>query len=203
MMPWNEPATVILLITVVFLGFYIAGTVAGRRRVTMLYNNVREAVNEVGGRVVDGRCGTTTAIVSCKRMGVLTEFSVVIGVLTWSNPLTYLINKLLGRSDLVILRARLSKTPTTSFTLIKRDSPARRYAIRWGSVLDEVDGYLVVVREEGFDEKLVKEVLEKVKGFESVSLLSVSKELPHLQLYFTPDETGRIKALFSALEKLI
>ncbi len=200
---WSESSAVIFLIAVVFLGFYVAGTMAGRRRVTKLYNIVREAVNELGGRVVDGRCGTTAAIVSCKRMGVLTEFSIVIGVQTWSNPLTYLVNKSLGRSDLVILRAKLSKTPTASFTLIKKGSPASRYAVRWGTVLDEVDGYLIVSREKNYDERLVKEVFGKMKGFESISLLSFSEELPHLQLYFTPDKTDRIKGLFSVLENLI
>ncbi|MEM0482862.1 MAG: hypothetical protein QXM16_08290 [Nitrososphaerota archaeon] len=181
----------------------MAGTIAGRRRVIKLYRGVCEAVQEAGGKVVEGRYGTTTAIISCRDMGVLAEFSIVIGIQTWSNPLAYIISKSMGRSDLVVLRGRLSKTPKSSFTLIKKDAPAKRYASRWGSIVNEIDGYLVVSLETGFDEKIVQDIFQKLMVFENIMLCSVSKELPNLQIYFKPVNIAKIKDLLITLEKFI
>ncbi|MBO3833423.1 MAG: hypothetical protein FGF51_08620 [Candidatus Brockarchaeota archaeon] len=195
--------TLVFLITIFFFGFYVVGTIAGRRKVIKLYRSVCEAVLEAGGKIVDGRYGTTTAIISCKDMGVLAEFSVVIGVQGWSNPLAYVISKSMGRFDLIILRARLAKAPKSSFTLIRKDAPAKRYASRWGTVVDEIDGYLVASLETGSDEMVIRDIFQKVRGFEGLMLLSVSKELPHLQVYFKPVNIANIKGLLSTLEKLI
>ncbi|MFN3621977.1 MAG: hypothetical protein ACK4TI_03715, partial [Nitrososphaerales archaeon] len=195
--------TLVFLITIFFFSFYVVGTIAGRRKVIKLYRSICEAVLEAGGKIVDGRYGTTTAIISCRDVGVLAEFSVVIGVQGWSNPLAYIISKSMGRFDLIILRARLTKTPKSSFTLIRKDAPAKRYTSRWGSVVDEMDGYLVVSPEAGSDERVIRDIFQKVRGFENLMLLSVSRELPHLQVYFKPVNIENIKALLSTLEKLI
>ncbi|MEM4186855.1 MAG: hypothetical protein QW801_06235 [Candidatus Caldarchaeum sp.] len=198
-----DPTLSIMLIALAFLFFFTTGTVASRRRVAHLFKAVMEAVSTAGGKVVDGRRGTTTAVLSCRHMGELAEFSVVIGVQSWSNPLSYLVSKLMGRSDLAILRARTRKTPTASLTFVKKGTQAERYASRWGNKITEVDDYLIVSDEEEVPQEKVSTLIERIKGLQNVLLLSVGKRLPNLQVYFTPGDADGIKELLCVLEKLI
>ncbi|MEM1942805.1 MAG: hypothetical protein QXO30_03725 [Candidatus Caldarchaeum sp.] len=138
----DDPTLALAGVAVFFIVFYTLGSVAGRRRVADLYRELSRAVASLGGKVVWGRSGATTAVLSCREMGSLVEFSIVIGIQSWANPLTYLVSRMTGRKDIVVLRAKLAKKPTLSHTLI--EAPAVRHRSRWGRYVGELDGRLVV-----------------------------------------------------------
>lgn len=128
-----DPAFAVFAIALFFFSFYVVGSMFGRKRVAKIVSLVAEAVSSHGGKLVTWRSGVSAAVLSFKEMGNLAEFSVVIGIITWANPLSYLISKALKRKDLIIIRAKLRTPPSYSLALIRRDSPAIRYASRWGN----------------------------------------------------------------------
>ncbi|MEM1955493.1 MAG: hypothetical protein QXL42_03905 [Candidatus Caldarchaeum sp.] len=198
----DDPTVAVVGVALVFIVFYTMGSIAGRRRVAKLYTELSRAVDSLGGKVVGGRSGATAAVLSCKDMGSFVEFSIVIGIQSWANPLTYLVSRLTGRKDLVVLRAKLAKKPALSYTLINKKSPAVRYRSRWGRYVGELDEYIVVSPDKlSLDD--VSQTYQAVKDLDNLLLLSLSRDLPNLHAYIDPNNKHRIKDLLYILIKLI
>lgn len=198
----DDPTLVLTGVALLFIVLYTLGSVAGRKRVADLYGELSKAVASLGGKVVGGRSGATTAVLSCREMGSLVEFSIVIGIQSWANPLTYLVSRMTGRKDLVVLRAKLAKKPTLSYTLINKKAPAVRYRSRWGRYVGELDDYLVVSPDKLSLEE-VRPTYQAVKDLDNLLLLSLSSDLPNLHAYIDPKDSHRIKDLLYVLIKLI
>ncbi|MCS6769148.1 MAG: hypothetical protein NZ570_01760 [Candidatus Caldarchaeum sp.] len=199
----QDPTVYLLAIASFFFLTYLLGSFFGRRRVAKLNKTFSEIISSSGGRVVGGRSGATAAILSCKNLGNLAEFSIVVGIQSWANPLSYLVSKMMGRGDLAVLRARLTQTPTFSYTLIRKDAPARRYAAKWGRFVREINGYILATPEKEVDDDVVSKTIQTVNRLDNLLLLSVNRELPHLQAYFVPSSSDSIKNLLYVLIKLI
>ncbi|MEM4642463.1 MAG: hypothetical protein QXF36_04755 [Candidatus Caldarchaeum sp.] len=198
-----DPTAAVLAMAVLFLVFYIAGSVYGKRRVAGIVRDFSEAAKARGGRLTGSRIGVSAAVVSCKDVGGFTDLSAVVTIPPFMNPLSYLVARLMGRRELVILRAKHAKTPTRSYTLVRKNTPAYRYASRWGKIVGEKEGFMFCSREQNPDIDFLEKHVSTVAGFDELYLVSVSRSLPHLQAYFFPKGPEETKALLNVLEKLI
>ncbi|MCS7110180.1 MAG: hypothetical protein RMI43_05175 [Candidatus Caldarchaeum sp.] len=203
MWPAVDPVSAVFVIAMFFLGFYVLGSIFGRRRVANIALSVTKAVNSLGGKYVAGRSGVSAAVLSFREMGDLTEFSVVIGVTTWANPLNYLISKMMKRKDLLIIRGKMKNPPAHSATFIKKGSPAMRYARRWGEFVADLGDYVVFSFEKSLPVAFARAIVDVLNDDGRMYLLSVNTELPHVQAYAPPGGFEEIKTLLSILKNLI
>lgn len=198
-----DPTAAVLAVAFLFLVFYVVGSVYGRRRVAGIVRDFSAAVKALGGRLTGSRIGVSAAVVSCKDVGRFTELSAVVSIPPVMNPLSYLVAKLMGRKELVIVRAKHATPPKHSYTFVRKNSPAYRYASRWGKIVGESGGFVVCSSEQNLDTDALEKHVSKLSAFGELHLISISRSLPHLQAYFLPKGSEEIKALLDVLEKLI
>jgi len=197
-----DSSLTVMAVAIFFFLFYIVGSFASRRKVSKIYATILETVSLLGGRVVSGRIGVTTAVVSGRDVGRLAEFTVVVGVQTWSNPLTYLISRSMGREDLAILRAKMKNVPPFSLTFIRKGSPAAKYASKWGALIREFDDYLVTTFQAKAPFDVVSKLHHQLSKTRGIHILSIRERLPHLEVYFSAGCIPDLKNLLSFLEEL-
>ncbi|MCS6784424.1 MAG: hypothetical protein NZ581_04430 [Candidatus Caldarchaeum sp.] len=203
MSPVVDPTSAVLAIALFFLGFYVVGSIFGRRRVANIAFSVTKAVDALGGKYVGGRSGVSAAVLSFREMGHITEFSVVIGITTWANPLSYLISKMMKRKDLIIIRGKMKNPPTHAVTFIRKGSPAMRYARRWGEFVADLGEYMVFSSEKDLPVSFARAIADALNDVRRIFLLSLNTELPHVVAYSPPGGFEEIKTLLSILRKLI
>lgn len=198
-----DPAASVVIVAIIFFSFYVVGSTASRKKVVKIGSSIQQAVAELGGKTTAARFGVSAAVLSFKGLGNMEQFSVVVGISSWANPLSYVISRVMKKKDLLILRGKISKPPSSSFTLIHKDSPAMRYADRWGTFVDRIDSYVLFSVEENAPKNFVEQVVSALRPLDILYLVSFSKELPHLHVYASPSEPEKIKTLLSILKKLI
>ncbi len=196
-----DQSQVFLILVILFTAFIMVGNIEGRRRVDAAVLRIKQAVEKNGGELLSVRKSSSTALLKGRSLGSVENFSLLVGVVSKVNPLTYLAARAAGRMDLIMLRGALKKTPRRNMALIRSRSHASRYAVRWGTVVGEINGFLVCG--ERSPPSLNTELVEELKN-SGVQLVAVRTELPHVYAYIDlgGDLIQATKAVKEAVEVL-
>lgn len=199
-----DPFTIIFSLAFLFLAFYVIGGFVNRWRVSTLCSAVMSYLSRAGSRAQSRMAGSTACIVSGENLHGLVEYSVLVGVLSISNPITWLTSRLAGRADLAILRGKLARQPSFELTLVRKNTPAQRHARGWGGKVGDTDDFLVVTAEGEPDQTRVKDLLGRIRSAHDILLLSLSNTLPHIQVYVAmPQRGAKVGEAFNAIRSVV
>ncbi len=205
-----DPFIFIFFIALLFLAFYVVGGFVNRWRVSTLASAIMNQLISAGSKVERKGTSPTACVLSARGLGRLEEYSILVGVVSFSNPLTWLTSKLAGRSDLAILRGKLRKEPPFEVTLVRRNTQAQKHAKRWGGKVQAVNDFLVVTSQDSPAPAELEILLAPLRKAGDILLLSFSKTLPHIHAYLALREGGgrigeahrSIQAILERLEKI-
>jgi len=199
-----DPFIFIFFVAILFLAFYVFGGFVNRWRVSTLASAIMNQLISSGSKVERKGTSATACVLSGRGLGRLEEYSILVGVVSFSNPLTWLTSKLAGRRDLAILRAKLPKEPPFEVTLVRKDTPAQKHAKWWGGKVQAVNDFLVVTSQDSPAPAEFEILLAPLRRAGDILLLSFSKTLPHIQAYLSlPEGGGRIGEALRSIQLIL